>query len=178
MFQVRSFDYRSSQRTRWKLEAEGSSLLRAQADSDGTTGRARIVVERDGEDVLVRGSLLSGDEATVKHRWSTSAILGPDRMLASWVAISPRLAALAVGAETSLEMGILRFGSAAEIEDTPVHVTRLADELLPNRATPARAFEIAPRVGRKSRLWLDERGWPIRYEVEAYGSTVRYDRVE
>jgi hypothetical protein len=77
---------------------------------------------------------------------------------------------------------VVRFalGSSADLTETRFRAVRSADTSFPRRGARVRAlrFELSAPDGRKTALMLDAEGWPLGFDVEAFGATVEARRVD
>lgn len=150
-------------------------------ESDGAKGRGRAEVKREGAGAHLRGTLLSGAEATLDAALPEAALLGVDGFLAGKLLLGPRLGALEVGQTLQARAGEVALGSAAEMTVGSWTIIRTSDTTVAAGAggaqVAARRYEIAPEKGAPGVLLLDEKGWPLGYELAAFGATVRFRRV-
>jgi len=178
---ARGFDGQYSQRSRVTIEAGTNQQWRElTAESDGAQGRGSVTVRREAGSVHVYGTLLSGEAVDVRPALGDHAALGVHRMLAGWFVVARDLEGLAVGGEARVELGALGFGSRASIVDAGGMVKRQDDTVIDVVGAPivARFYVVTPAEGPPSRLWVDPRGFPVRFELEAFGDTVRYERLD
>ncbi|HZS41731.1 MAG TPA: amidohydrolase family protein [Polyangia bacterium] len=174
---AQTFDPHIGRLTTARLEAgaagDGERLVIA---SDGADGRGRVELVRDGTRARGRGTLLAGVEVAVDEPLPDGALLAPDGFVAGRILLAPRLAALAVGQTLDVRVRDVALGSAVELRAHALHVARTGDVTL--GAAAARRYELKPDAGPPSVLYLDAAGWPLELEIEAYGATVRFKRVE
>jgi imidazolonepropionase-like amidohydrolase len=139
--------------------------------SDGAAGRGRIEVLRDAGRARGSGVLLSGMPAALDAELPEGALLGADHLLAPKLLLAPRLAGLEVGASLELREAEVALGSSAGAKLRALTVTRAPDE------GAARRFQItvAGRRPKTEVLWLDARGFPLAFEIQAWGG-IRYTR--
>jgi imidazolonepropionase-like amidohydrolase len=178
---ARGFDGQYSQRSRVAIEVGPDGVWnKLAAESDGARGRGSIAARREPGTAHVHGTLLSGELVDVRAPLADQASLGVDKMLVGWFVAARQLDGLAVGTETRVEMAALELGSKAELNDAGAMVKRHDDVVLDShgKQLKARFYTVTPAKGAPSRLWIDERGFPARFELEAFGDTVRYARVD
>jgi hypothetical protein len=181
VIRARSYDGQFGQRSSLRIVASAAAQgERLVLESDGSQGRDKIELTREEGRARLRGTLLSGPGVDKEEALSAGALLGVGKFLASWVLLGQRLVALPVGQELSIEMRQLSLGSSAELSEEPCRIVRSPDTTLAFRGAqiPARRYAITPPKGPKSTLWLDQAGWPIGFELEAYGSAVQFKRLE
>jgi hypothetical protein len=142
-----------------------------QIESDGAAGRGHLDFTRGDDSAKLTGQALSGDPVEKQVPFPADAEVGVQQFLASTVMLLPRFARLGPGDAIDLTNVVLGLGSTAEARPAQVHVTRLPDE------NGARRFTLSVEKRPPSTLTLDGDGLPRSFEIDAFGSTVRFDRV-
>jgi imidazolonepropionase-like amidohydrolase len=188
VIQAQVYDGRYGQRSSLRLEAGAGAtsdgeLLEIQ--SDGAKGRGQAIVRRtDGGGrgrgrARLSGTLLSGPTFEKEEEMPGGVILGAEQFLASKILLGKRLLDLPVGKDQEIRMRELALGSSADFAEVTLRVVRSPDTTIPFRQAevPARRYEITQERGPKTVLWLDAEGWPIAFELDAYGATVRWNRI-
>lgn len=139
---------------------------RVTVDSDGPMGRGHAVLTRAGGKAVVDATLLPGSENRLEIAVDPDAFLDASGFLASRFALLPKLRDLAVGASVEVREAELSAGSSLELPTRTLVVRRVE----------WRRFEIARGDEKPAILTVDERGYPIAYEVRAFGDVVRFER--
>lgn len=179
---AQSYDGRYNQRSSLRLvvgaAGDGEAL---ELRTDGSKGRGEAVVRREGGRARVNGTLLSGpafdgEEAAA----SGGVVLGAEEFLAGKALVGLKLHDLAMGKEREIKILDLSLGSSGKLSEASFRVVRSPDTTVEfgGAKVPARRYEMVPERGPKNALLLDMDGWPLGFEIEAYGSTVRFNRVE
>jgi hypothetical protein len=157
-------------------DERGQRLL---LESDGARGRGHAELMRDTSGVHAQGVVLPGIPARVDARLEPAATLDVREMFAGKLLLLPALAKLGVGQSFEVPDAELSLGSTIDIAVKPLKVTRVADGPVSaegGHSITVQRFEIGRGKGPPSVLSLDERGWPLRYEIDAFGSKVRFER--
>ena len=169
---AQSHDPHSGQTTTLNLQggADGVGQHMTYA-SDGAEGRGSVDVARNGTALVLAGTGLPGVPVQVNGTVESNAVLGGDKMLAGKVLLAPQLMRLAEGAAHDIKVAEVGLGSTAWVKNAVWKVTRTAD------VNGGRAFAIQGPRGPAGTLTMDGQGWPVRWEVNAYGAVVRFQRV-
>ncbi|MFO0550928.1 MAG: amidohydrolase family protein [Polyangiaceae bacterium] len=172
--QAELYDPHMGQTTRFQISLKGPFAL--DLSSDGSSGRGTLAVAPDTVDrnrLFARGTSLPGlpfevelpqTQAQIVVAQSLGGVLGA---LLTLPAMSP---------DTTVELPVieLALGSELEARDTEWVVKRLSD----TATTPVRRrYAIVARDGLTSMVELDEAGWPMKWTLEAFGSTLEYERI-
>jgi hypothetical protein len=175
------YDLRYNQRSSLRLDAGAAGDGEQVAlRSDGSKGRGEAALKRDKGRARITGTLLSGPAFEENFSAPDGALLDIDQFLAGKALVSQKILDLPVGKEREVRLQTLSLGSAAELSETSFRVARAPDTALALRGAeiPARRYEMIPERGPKNTLWLDPEGWPLAFEIEAYGAPVRFNRIE
>jgi hypothetical protein len=173
---AQSFDPHEGQGTTIRVRAGGSELL---LDGDGASGRSHVEFTRTAGRVRASGVVLPGAPATYEEALPDESFLSVRQFLASKVLLRPTLAKLAVGDSVEIDEAEVSVGSAIAARRMHGTARRIADGTMsgdPCGARDTRIFEIARGKGPAQRLAVDARGWPVLFEVSAYGESVRFTR--
>jgi imidazolonepropionase-like amidohydrolase len=162
VLRAESFDPHSGQTT--KAEIAKTRLL---LESEGPMGRGRALLDRDGAKVHAAGTLLPGSDATLDAEIG-SAVLDASGLLASRFVLLPELGKLALGESIEVREAELSLGSSLALPLHTLVVRRIACN--------ERCFEIVEGKSPPALLAIDARGFPISYEVRAFGDVVRFER--
>ncbi|MDB5217639.1 MAG: hypothetical protein JWO86_5566 [Myxococcaceae bacterium] len=162
----------------WSGDAgHGSRLL---LDSDGAGGRGHVELVRDTKGAHIHGVVLPGIDAALDADLDATATLGVRKLLAGKLLLLPLLGKLVVGESSEVHDGELALGSKIDLAVRSWSVQRVADATVTRggRSIATRNFTFTRGKDAPERLTLDEGGWPLRYEIPAFGSTIRFERVE
>jgi imidazolonepropionase-like amidohydrolase len=144
-------------------------------DSDGANGRGRITATRTGAKLGLRGTVLAGVETAVDADVPEGAWLGADHFLAGKILLAEAVGKLAVGASREVQEAEVALGSFARAPVRSVTLTRIADATVEVGLghVAARRYEL--RAGQRAPdvLLLDERGWPVGFDITSYGVSFR-----
>jgi hypothetical protein len=140
--------------------------------SDGAAGRGEITVQRQGRTVTVEGTTLAGWPVQKTFELDSTVILGVNHMVVGTVLMAAQLAALAPGATQEVTVAELLLGSTVELEPKTTNVIRVKS------AGVEMDFALQQPRGPPARLRLDAQGHVSTFEFDAFGSVVRYARVE
>jgi hypothetical protein len=148
--------------------------------SDGAKGRGEIDLMRKDDGVSIIGTTLSGAHLESQASIAQADLLGAGDFLAGKVLLARHLVTLAVGKSISLRSHDVTLGSSARVTETSIEVMRVADETIVSKGKPvaARVYELHRQSGGSPRLWLDEQGWPLAYELPSFGAVVRFERID
>lgn len=181
VIRAQAYDARYGQRSALSLYAgatgDGERLV---IESDGSKGRGRAAVERADGRARMNGKLLSGVTFAKEEAAPGGVLLGAEEFLAGNVLVGQRLHDLPVGKEQEVRIQNLSFGSSADLSEASFRVVRSPDTTISFRGAdvPARRYEMTPARGPKNVLWIDPDGFPIAFEIEAYGAAVQFKRIE
>ena len=178
---AQSFDGQYNQRSTLDLfSGAAGDGERLTLESDGAKGRGHITVKREAGRARTSGTLLPGLDVQKDEPLSVGVLLGVEEFLASKVLLGQRLQALSIDQEIEIPTRTLALGSSADLAEDTVRARRAADTTIAQGATsrPARRYDLTPKDGPKSVLWLDQDGYPIAYQIAVYGAPVQFNRVE
>lgn len=144
-------------------------------ESDGVAGTGRLEVTRRGKKALLSGTLLYGVPVAQEDELPESAKLGADHFLAGKILLSAELMQLDVGKSLEVRESEAALGSYAKLEGGLETITRTPDATLAigDQQVPARRYEIATGKGKPRVLWLDDKGFPLGYDIPAYSVSLR-----
>jgi imidazolonepropionase-like amidohydrolase len=154
--EAQSFDPHSGQTTTALFQAGRMSV-----DSNGPMGAGHAVVDLFADKASIDARLLSGVDATLELAMDDDTILDASGFLAGRFLLLPELRSLDVGAQVELRVAEVSFGSSLAVPTKKLVVRRVAP----------RRFEMGDAT-----LTLDDQGYPIAYEVKAFGDVVHFDR--
>jgi hypothetical protein len=120
--------------------------------------------------VRARGVLLPGTDASLDVPLEPSTNVTASSFLASKLVLVATLQKLEVGQSIETSEAELSLGSKLDLPVKSWTITRIAD------VGGTRRFELVHDKKQPQLLALDERGWPISYEIDSFGAKVRFER--
>jgi Amidohydrolase family len=174
-----SYDPHTGQWLTMSLWAGRSGLgERLVLEGDGAAGQGRVEVIRDGTQAHLRGTLLSGAEASLDVQLPAGAVLGAAEMLSERFLPFRTVGQLPPGASVEVPVCEVSFGSAAEMPVKTWKITRLVESTSGKLLDGWTSFAIDAGEGPPQTLVLNARGWPEQLDLRVHGGALRFRHVE